>query len=103
MALFLPVPVAKKKKRLALVVAGAADALQLAGLPFFFGGGLSIPDLAIDAAVAAILWAVLGFQRRLLVALLIELTPFAVLLPTWTAVVLSLPTLPEDASPPTRP
>jgi hypothetical protein len=87
--------VSSKRKRLALTVAGIADLTQLGFLPLFGEGALSIPDDVLDAAVALILLFVLGFRWRLAGALLVELVPGATLFPTWTAVVMSLPTIPE--------
>jgi hypothetical protein len=60
----------------------------------------SIPDAALDAGVAGVLLLVLGFRWRLLFSLALELVPFATLMPSWTAVVLSLPTKPPvEATP----
>lgn len=62
--------------------------------PLFMEGALSIPDGVLDAAIAITLLLVLGFRWRLAAALALELTPFATLFPSWTAVVMSLPVLP---------
>jgi hypothetical protein len=91
-----PSAVTSRRKKLALAVAALADAAQLGFLPIFGEGALSIPDDVLDAAVALVLLLTLGFRWRLAMALLVELVPGATLFPTWTAVVLSLPTSPAD-------
>ncbi len=84
-------PVSRKRKAIALAVALAADAVQMVLWPVFAGGAASPPDDALDAVVAVILCVTLGFRARLLVALAVELVPGADLLPTWTAVVATIP------------
>jgi hypothetical protein len=91
----VPAAVSSKRKKVALALATVADLVQLGWFPFFGEGALSIPDDALDAIVAVLLLVTLGFRWRLVFALLMELVPGATLFPTWTAVVLSLPTLPE--------
>ena len=93
-----PAAVPAKRKKIALALAGLADLAQLGFFPIFGEGALSIPDDALDAAVAVLLLLTLGFRWRLAFSLLVELVPGATLFPTWTAVVLSLPTLPEPPS-----
>ncbi len=85
-----------KRKKVALAIAGVADLLQLVLFPMFMEGALSIPDGVLDGAIAVLLLLVLGFRWRLAAALVLELTPFATLFPSWTAVVMSLPVLPES-------
>ncbi len=89
--------VPKRKKNVALALAVIADMAQAGLFPFFAEGVFSIPDDALDAVVAVALLLILGFRWRLLFSLLIELTPGAALFPTWTAVVLSLPSAPDEA------
>lgn len=89
--------VPKRKKTIALAVAVIADLAQAGMFPFFAEGVFSIPDDALDAVIALVLLLTLGFRWRLLFSLLIELTPGAALFPTWTAVVLSLPSAPDEA------
>jgi hypothetical protein len=90
-----PAAVSTKRKRIALAFASIADLVQMGGFAFFGEGVLSIPDDVLDVVVALALLLTLGFRWRLAFALLLELVPGATLFPTWTAVVLSLPTLPE--------
>lgn len=83
--------VSKTRKRLALALAGLADLVQLGFFPVFGEGALSIPDDVLDVVVALALLVTLGLQWRVLVALAIELVPGVALFPTWTAVVLTVP------------
>jgi hypothetical protein len=83
--------VTKTRKKIALAVAGLADLLQLGFFPVFGEGALSIPDDVLDVIVALVLFAVLGFSWRILLALAVELVPGVALFPSWTAVVLTLP------------
>lgn len=82
-----------KRKKIALVVAGLADLVQLGFFPIFGEGALSIPDDVLDAVVAVVLFGILGFKLRVLLALAIELVPGVALFPSWTAVVATLPTV----------
>jgi hypothetical protein len=93
-----PVPAARW--RFALAVALVADAIELGLAPVFGEGVLSIPDDVLDVITAVLLFVALGPRPRLAFALALELVPGATLLPTWTAVVLSLPRAP--ALPPAR-
>jgi hypothetical protein len=68
-----------------------ADLVQIGFFPVFSEGALSMPDDVLDAVIALALLLVLGFRWRLAATLLVELIPGATLFPTWTAVVLSLP------------
>jgi hypothetical protein len=80
-----------RRWKIALVVALVADAVQLGLVPLFGEGVFSAPDDVLDVLVAVVLLVTLGPRLRLAGALAIELVPGATLLPTWTAVVLSLP------------
>lgn len=85
--------VTKSRKKIALVVAGLADLVQLGFFPVFGEGALSIPDDVLDVVVAIVLFALLGFSWRVLIALVVELVPGVALFPSWTAVVATLPTV----------
>jgi hypothetical protein len=76
-----PRGVSWSRKILALLIAVAVDAPPVCLL------GESVPFL-FDAAVAAVLWLVLGRSRLLAMALLIECIPGVGLAPTWTMYVL---------------
>jgi hypothetical protein len=73
--------------RWAWAVALAADAIQLAGWPFFGEGGLSPADAALDLAVAALLTRILGWHWAFFPTFVVELVPGLDLFPTWTAAV----------------
>ena len=83
-------PVRSRRKKLALVIAALADAIQLGLFPVFAEGALSVPDDALDAIVALALLLTLGWRWRLAGALAIELIPGAALFPSWTACVMTL-------------
>jgi hypothetical protein len=74
--------------RLAWLVAIAADAIQIIGLPFFVEGVLSPVDTLLDIVVAAILTRLLGWHWAFLPGLVAELIPGLDMFPTWTAAVL---------------
>ena len=87
---------------MALAIAGAADLIQLAFIPLFFEGAASPFDDALDAVTAVALLVALGFRWRLAFALAAELVPGVALFPSWTAVVLSVPSA-APALPPSPP
>jgi hypothetical protein len=91
-----PAAVDPTRKKIALVIAALADAVQIGGWPAFIGGAASISDDVLDAGVVILLTLILGFRWRLLLSLALELTPFATLFPSWTAVVASLPVRPAE-------
>ena len=76
--------------RLAWAIAMAADAVQLAGLPFFVEGAVSPADSLldlVDLGAALILTKLLGWHWAFLPTIAVELIPGADLFPTWTAAV----------------
>ena len=73
--------------RLAWLVAIAADAIQIVGLPFFVEGVLSPVDTLLDIVVAVILTRLLGWHWAFLPGLVAESIPGLDLFPTWTAAV----------------
>jgi hypothetical protein len=91
-----PAAVPARRKKIALALAGAADLLQIGMFPVFSQGALAIPDDVLDLVMAVLLIAILGFRWRMVFAMALELVPGAALFPSWTAVVLSLPTIPES-------
>jgi hypothetical protein len=93
-----PAAVSSRRKKIALMLAGVADLTQLGFFPIFGEGALSVPDDVLDAVIALLLLVILGFRWRLALALVLELVPGATLFPTWTAVVMSLPTIPEETA-----
>src|SRR5215469_2994604 len=71
----------------AMVLAVAADALQIFVLPLFSEGALSPADDVPDLAVAAILVRLLGWHWEFLPAFAAELVPGVDLIPFWTLAV----------------
>ena len=87
----------RRRKRIALCIAGAADLLQLLLAPLFIEGALSPFDDVLDVVVAAALVMTLGWRWRTVLALGVELVPGLALFPSWTAMVATLPSAPEPA------
>lgn len=92
-------PVPRKRKLVALGIGGLTDLLEIVVFPLFWQGGASPLDLALDLLTAGALWLVLGFKARLLLAFVLELVPGLTLFPTWTALVLSIPSEGAETEP----
>jgi hypothetical protein len=73
--------------RAAMVLAMAADALQIIVFPLFAEGALSPADDALDVAVAAVLVHLLGWHWEFLPTFFAELVPGVDLVPFWTLAV----------------
>lgn len=86
------VTVPPRRKALALAIAVVSDVVQFALLPMFTEGFASPFDVVLDVATALAILLVVGFHFRLVFALALELIPGVDLFPTWTAMVLTLPT-----------
>lgn len=91
-------PVSRKRKLLALGIAGLTDIVQIAFLPLFVEGAASPLEVALDIMTALSLFVVLGFKWRFLLGLVVELIPGLDLFPTWAALVLSLPSEPAPGA-----
>lgn len=89
--------ISARRKRIALGIAAISDVVQWIFLPAFVEGALSPFEIALDAFTAFVILLVVGFQWRLAIALVAELVPGLDLFPTWTAVVMSLPSRAADA------
>ncbi len=87
-------PISKSQKRLALAVAGTVDLLQIVLIPSFLAG-YAIDD-ALDVVAAMVLVAICGFKWQFAAAFFLELVPVVDIFPTWTAMVLTLPSRAED-------
>ena len=70
-----------------MILAVAADALQIFVFPFFAEGALSPADDILDLAVAAGLVRLLGWHWEFLPAFAGELVPGVDLVPFWTLAV----------------
>ena len=70
-----------------MILAVAADALQIFAFPFFAEGALSPADDILDLAVAAAMVRLLGWHWEFLPAFAGELVPGIDLVPFWTLAV----------------
>lgn len=77
----------RSRFRAALILAMAADALQIFVFPLFAEGALSPADDVLDLAVAAVLVNLLGWHWEFLPAFAAELVPGVDLVPFWTLAV----------------
>lgn len=89
----------RRRKRIGLAIAMAADLLQLALAPLFVEGALSPLDDALDVVVGVALVLTLGWRWRTVLALGAELVPGLALFPSWTAMVATLPVAEPDEQP----
>src|SRR6266576_4661223 len=71
----------------AVILAVAADALQILVFPFFAEGALSPADDILDLAIAAAMVRLLGWHWEFLPAFAAELVPGIDLVPFWTLAV----------------
>ena len=76
--------------RAAMILAMAADALQIFVFPLFAEGALSPADDVLDLGVAAVLVNLLGWHWEFLPAFLAEVVPGVDLVPFWTLAVISV-------------
>lgn len=74
----------RSRFRAAMILAIAADVLQICVFPLFGGGALSPADDVLDLGVAAILVRLLGWHWEFLPAFAAELVPGVDLVPFWT-------------------
>src|SRR6266496_118247 len=73
--------------RTAMLLAIAADALQLVVFPVFVAGGLSPADDVLDLGVGALMVHLLGWHWEFLPSFLAKLVPGVDLVPFWTLAV----------------
>src|SRR6266542_2206880 len=86
-----PTPLSPRSRfRAAMILAMAADALQLFVFPLFAEGALSPADDVLDLAVAAALVRLLGWHWEFLPTFVAELVPGVDLVPFWTVAVLNI-------------
>ena len=74
----------------AMILAIAADALQIFVFPWFAEGAFSPADDVLDVLVAVILVRLLGWHWEFLPAFAAELVPGVDLVPFWTIAVLNV-------------
>jgi hypothetical protein len=89
-------PISHKRKAVALMVAGAIDFMQIVLFPLFGEGAISPLNDIADFAAAIALTAVCGFKWQFILAFFAELIPGLDLLPTWSAVALLIPSIPDQ-------
>src|SRR5712692_7678065 len=80
----------RSRFRAAMILAIAADALQIFFFPLFAEGALAPADDVLDLAVAAVLVRLLGWHWEFLPAFLAELVPGVDLVPFWTLAVINV-------------
>ena len=80
----------RSRFRAAMILAIAADGLQIFVFPLFAEGALSPADDVLDIAVAAVLVHLLGWHWEFLPAFAAELVPGVDLVPFWTIAVISV-------------
>lgn len=86
-----PIPTTDRWRfQTAMILAMAADALQIFVMPLFAEGAVSPADDVLDFAVAAILVRLLGWHWEFLPAFAAELVPGVDLVPFWTFAVLNV-------------
>ena len=80
-----PIPASSRWRfQTAMILAVAADALQVFVLPLFAEGALSPTEDLLDLGVAAVLVRLLGWHWEFLPAFAAELVPGLDLVPFWT-------------------
>lgn len=86
-----PVPLSPQWRfRTALILAIAADALQIIVFPAFFEGALSPLEDVLDFVVAAMLINLVGWHWEFLPSFFAELIPGADLVPFWSIAVFNV-------------
>src|SRR5437667_6938098 len=86
-----PIPLSPRTRfQAAMILAMAADALQIFVFPLFAEGALSPADDVLDLAVAAVLVNLLGWHWEFLPAFAAELVPGLDLVPFWTLAVVNV-------------
>lgn len=77
----------RSRFRTAIILAIAADAVQIVIFPLFAEGALSPLDDILDGVVAVALFRLLGWHWEFLPSLIAELVPGVDLVPFWTLAV----------------
>ena len=80
----------RSRFRAAMILAVAADAVQIFVFPLFAEGALSPADDVLDLAVAVVLVHLLGWHWEFLPAFAAELVPGLDLVPFWTLSVVNV-------------
>src|SRR5207247_8079035 len=86
-----PIPLSPRSRfRMAMILAMAADTLQIVVFPLFAAGAFSPAADVLDLAVAAVLVNLLGWHWEFLPTFLAELVPGVDLVPFWTLAVVNV-------------
>lgn len=80
-------PPSPGRRRIALAVALAADAIQWVAFPVFLWGAPSPWNDALDVIVAIVMVRLVGFHWAFVPTFVAELIPFVDLVPSWTVAV----------------
>jgi hypothetical protein len=83
----VPRRISPTRIRTARAIAVAADLIQIAVMPAFAGGGLSLLNDVLDVAVAILMVGLVGWHFAFLPSFAAELIPGLDLVPTWTLAV----------------
>lgn len=75
---------ARRRLALALMLAIAADTIQLVAFPLFLAGATSPFDLVLEIVVAIGMIALVGWHWAFLPTFIAELVPVVELVPSWT-------------------
>jgi hypothetical protein len=73
--------------KLAMILAVAADILQMAVFPYFIEGAVSPVDDILDLSVAGILTYLVGWHWEFMPSFLAKLVPGVDMVPSWTIAV----------------
>ena len=76
------------RRRAALLIALAVDALQIVVFPAFFPGIVSPLDNTLDIVTGIFMVVLLGWHLAFLPTFIAEVVPFVDLFPSWTLAVL---------------
>ncbi|MCE1228313.1 MAG: hypothetical protein LWX11_02310 [Firmicutes bacterium] len=79
-------PISPARLKIAWAVAVAVDLLQVGLMPVT-GSLITWVDAPLDIVTMIVLWRLLGWHWALLPSLLVELLPYAELVPTWSGAV----------------
>ena len=80
----------RSRFRMAIILAIAADALQIIVFPVFYEGAVSPVDDILDVGVAAVLTGLVGWHWEFLPSFLGKLVPGVDFVPFWTLAVVNV-------------
>lgn len=98
----IPPPITRRQKKLAIIVAGFVDFVQILLFPFFFQGAASPLDLGSDIFCAIMLSLICGFKWQFIAGFAFEAIPVLSLSPTWLAVAILIPVKADEPPAPRK-